>query len=193
MDLSNRRNFYRMDDQLHLSYEVIPPDNYLQRLKEARQQHLQLLDLNGEALQFNVSMQQVKIRFPELAGILNSLLQRIELLEQRAEQTESDDQTIPNMPPLYAVNISAGGIAFVVQERVVLGSGIIVKLILDQCTLNLHGQIVGISEDSDGKRLNVQFDFLSEAESDPLVEYIMRRQNAALRLKRGLDEPPASS
>jgi len=191
MEDLNRRNYFRIDDQLGVSYQILDLQEYQQHQQQYRLQRLQ--DHKQQALEHKIrsGIRSVEIRYPELGEILGLLNQKIEQLglSSRFEPAAESDETEPR-----PVNISASGIAFF--QDTPLGHGTPLELLLtlypDIEHIKLFGLVIDCIEQKSAEiehyKISVEFDYLAEEDREELVQYIMRQQNIALRLNSGIDD-----
>ncbi len=190
MDSQNRRNYFRIDDQLGVSYQILDQQAYQQHRQEYRLQRLQ--DHQQQLLEHKIrsGIRGVEIRYPELGEILGLLNQKIEQLGHSSlEPGPERDETEPR-----PVNISASGIAFFQDSP--LGHNTHLEIILtlypNNEQIKLFGLVVDCIEQKTTEiehyKISVEFDYLVEEDREELVQYIMRQQNIALRLNSGIDD-----
>lgn len=191
MEELNRRSYFRIDDRLGVSYQILDPQAYRQQQQERLRQRLQ--DHQQQALEHKIrsGIRGVEIRYPELGEILSLLNQKIEQLGHSSpELSPVEKEEIEPRP----VNISASGIAFFQDSPLALNTPLEVTLTLypDIEQIKLFGLVIGCIEQKTAEiehyKISVEFEYLAEEDREELVQYIMRRQNIALRLQSGIDD-----
>lgn len=191
MDNLNQRNYFRIDVQLGVSYQILDQQAYQQHQQEHRLQHLQ--DHQQQALEHKIlsKIRRVESRYPELGEILTLLNQKIEQLGSGSGELTplEGDESEPR-----PVNISASGIAFFQDISLSLGTHleIILTLYPDIEEIKLFGLVVDCVEqktaETEHYKIGVEFEYLVEEDREELVQYIMHQQNIALRLHSGIDD-----
>jgi len=189
---SNRRNYFRIDDRLGLSYQILDKLEYQQFQQEHRLQRIEEHQQRDLEHKIHNAIRSLQIRNPELGNLLNLLNQRIEKISRTSHQKTIpvDNDSIEPRP----VNISASGIAFFQEKPLAENTPLKMVLTLypDMEKINLFGEVVSCVEHHSAElehyRISVEFEYLVEEDRDELVQYIMKQQNIALRKNSGIDE-----
>jgi hypothetical protein len=110
---NERREYFRIDDDIFLSYTVLMDDSLeaaQHRLRQRSSQQVSITsELNHISKQLDTQLKGMKRRHPETARCLDSLNQKIDLLVQYALIRDPDAHASPNKH----VSISASGMAFI--------------------------------------------------------------------------------
>jgi len=185
-----RREFFRIDDSVRVSYRLLDADQRQDRLG-AMEQGLEgpltiMTRLQSISQQLSASLHRIEQQNPDVADYLKALDDKITLLGQSflAEETDLMDQ------PSTAVNLSAGGLALESTEALEAGTQVEIKLLLLPTYTGIvaFGEVVG-SERVGGNpgypyRLRVNFTHIRENDREALIRHILRRQGQMLRRQR---------
>ncbi len=191
MESLNRRSYFRIDDHLGVSYQILDQETYRRHQHEHRVQSLQ--NQQQQALEYKIrsGIRNVEIKNPGLGEILSLLNQRIEQLGHRnCEHNPLGDDEVEPRP----VNISASGIAFFQDAPMACNTPLEITLTLcpDTTRIKLFGLVVDCIEqqtrDIEHYKISVEFEYLVEDDREELIQYIMRQQNIALRLHSGIED-----
>ncbi|MCG7905279.1 MAG: PilZ domain-containing protein [Candidatus Thiodiazotropha taylori] len=189
-----RREFFRIDDSIRVSYRVIPaadiPTSIDEQLR-AGERFTVMTRLQEISQHLSASMHRIEQRDTDIADYLKALDEKINLLGRSflTEARELLDR------PSQQVNLSAGGLAMDITEEVEVGSKVEVKMLLLPSFSGLlaYGEVVG-SEPSEGEHegfpyhVRINFTMIRGADQDALIRHITRRQGEMLRHRRELKE-----
>lgn len=186
-----RRDFFRIDDNAHLSYRVLEEENYRNRIAEADPFVGEapcgvVAELRALTTQAGSVMTSIRKDDPNIAQYLGILERKIELIARLVESERHRDDK-----PNSRVNIGAGGLSFSSAEPVEADSKVEVKLVLFPSYLCIRalGQVVRTREKSTDAalpyRVGIEFTYLPEAEREALVKHTLERQSAMLRQRSG--------
>ncbi|MES9859912.1 MAG: PilZ domain-containing protein [Candidatus Thiodiazotropha sp. LLP2] len=189
-----RREFFRIDDSLQVSYRVIPASEIPASIEEqlrAGERFTVMTRLQEISQHLSASMHRIEQRDTDIADYLKALDEKVNLLGQSflTEERELLDR------PSQKVNLSAGGLGMDITEQVELGSMVEIKLLLlpSYSGLLAYGEVVGI-EASDGDHpdypyhVRINFSLIRGSDQDALIRHITRRQGEMLRQRREMRE-----
>ena len=189
-----RREFFRIDDSLLVSYSVLEDGQRQRRLDEQAQgmedRFTIMTRMQAISQHLSASLHRIEQRDADVADYLKALDEKINLLGESflAEETDLMDQ--PSKP----VNLSAGGLALDSSESLDLGTVVEIKLLLlpSYTGIVAFGEVVGV-EKEDGNpayphRLRINFSHIRDADRDALIRHILRRQGQMLRQERQRQE-----
>lgn len=191
MEPINRRSYFRIDDQLGVTYQILDEQEFQQHQQEHRISRLEDHQQRVLEQKINSAIRGVEIRYPDLGEILSLLNQKI---EQLAQSTDNDSGSESDEERPRAVNISASGISFFQDAPLGQNTSLELLLILHPNTekLKLFGRVVDCSKqktsDIEHYKISVEFEFLVEEDREELVQYIMQQQHIALRQNSGIDD-----
>ncbi len=186
-----RRRFFRIDDTINLSYQILTADELSQRLeqleKSAGDDFTVMGGLTLVNQQMSAHLHRIEAAYPDVAAYLKALDKKVEmigraLLSQAAGI--SDQQAVP-------VNISAGGMAFASSEALKEGALLELKILLlpSMTGILAFGEVVGCekNDDPDGGLpylLRIDFTHIRNSDQEVLIRHLLRRQGDMLRRRR---------
>ena len=191
MEHSNRRSYFRIDDRLGVSYQILEPLEFQHRQQEHRLMRLQDHKQRQLEQKIGSGIRAVEIRYPYLGEILGLLNQKIEQIGHKGGELNQTETDVIEPRP---VNISASGIAFFQDSPLEHNSALELLLTLspDNVQLKLFGLVVDCTAQKSAEiehyKIGVEFEYLVEEDREELVQYIMRQQNIALRQNSGIDD-----
>ncbi len=188
---SERREFFRIEDFLSLSYHEVAATDLPQRLEQMElEQNHNFTIMSGLAAisqQMTGVMHTIQADMPEIAHYLKSLDQKVDLLGRAllsGEITLTAEQAHP-------VNLSASGIAFKSTEQLEIGAILELRLLLFPSLTGLQtfGEVVGCNKLEPAEVefpyfIRVTFTHMRESDRDVLVRHIVQRQTALLQKRR---------
>ena len=185
-----RREFFRIDDRVNLSYQIVSEEELAKRIKALEcspSDGLTVMTrLTSISQQLAATLHRIDQQNPDVADYLKSLDQKLEVLAQTFLSRNSDlvEQ------PAQMVNLSAGGIAFSVVDEIEQGTPLEVKLLLSPTYTGIltYGRIVSCDptedEEDDSYQVRVDFEHIRDSDRDALIRHILRRQGEHLRRER---------
>ncbi|MEW8027147.1 MAG: PilZ domain-containing protein [Candidatus Thiodiazotropha sp.] len=190
MSQDERREFFRIDDSIQVSYRVIT----LNELPESIDDKLQGTDrftvmtrLQTISQHLSAPLHRIEQRDPDIADYLKALDEKVNLLGQSFLAQENE---LLNRPS-HSVNLSAGGIAMDLTEKLQVGNLVEIKLLLlpSYTGVVAYGEVVGIEEAIDGDEAypyhtRITFTLIRNSDQDALIRHITRRQGEMLRQRR---------
>ncbi|MDJ0807446.1 MAG: PilZ domain-containing protein [Gammaproteobacteria bacterium] len=190
----DRREFFRIDDTIRVSYRQLGADALAKRI-EALEQGTEgsftiMTRMQAISQHLSASLHRIEQRDPDIADYLKALDEKIDLLGQNFLANESDLVG----QPTKAVNLSAGGIALDSAESLEVGTLLEIKLLLlpSYTGILAFGELVGVMPSTENEgyphRLRINFVHIRENDRDALIRHILRRQGEMLRLERERNE-----
>lgn len=188
----DRREYFRVEDAVRLSIRQVDEaqlDRLLERLEHNITGSFTLMSslaaISGEMA---VSMRRIENSEPDIAAYLKALDRKIEVLGRAfiAQDTELTEQ------PAHPVNLSAGGMALLVDKDYPNGSVIEIKMLLFPSFTGVltYGTVVACSALSAPEQeagythsMRVEFTHMREADRDILIRHVLRCQSMELRKK----------
>lgn len=192
-----RRQFFRIDDSLSLSYRQIPSDRLTAAIEclenEIDSDFTVVSSLAAVSQEMIGTLNKIESSRPEIASYLKSLDRKIDILGRAlmAQTTELLNQ------PAQAVNLSATGISFQVSEFIQPGSTLELKLLLTPSYAGILSfvEVVGCDpaapepeQSGQGYNLRTTFVHIRERDRDVLIQHIIQRQSAQIRRARAVRE-----
>ena len=181
--MQERRDYFRIEDDIHLSYRALDPQErakpLAERLAGRRPRHDIVEQINEISRRNAAVFKSVQKQQSEIARYLQSLNEKIDLLAAHAAGSDPATESHPN----HHVSLSASGIAFGVDVALEVGSALELVMRLYPS----HRQIIATGEVVDASRghrvdsvypLGVAAHFveISESDHEALVEHILMRQ-----------------
>jgi hypothetical protein len=192
-DEMERRNFFRIDDSVSLSYHAVTQDEIPERMDG-----MQLADnftVMGSIASITQNMAGIMHRIaeddPDIAAYLKAINTKIDILG-RALLSSDNGLTVQ---PAQPVNLSASGLAFYTSEQ--LGSGVLLelKLLLQPSYTGIitFGEVVGCDRVDEpvgdyDHFTRVNFIHMREKDRDLLIRHVLMRQSEVLRRRREENE-----
>jgi hypothetical protein len=187
---SERRQFFRIDDSVQMSYRVVQQGDLQEQVGELGQHvdssftvmtRMQAIDRHLSA-----ALHRIELRDPDVADYLRALDEKIELLGQSflAEEAELLEQ------PAKPISLSAGGISFGTSESMEIGALLEVKLLLLPSFTGIitFGEVVGCDAGETDQDyaflLRISFSSIRDSDRDALIRHILRLQSRMLRERR---------
>lgn len=183
----DRREFFRIDDSIQVSYRAIDADELhplLETLERGGNGNFTIMTrMQAISQHLAASLHRIEQCDPDVADYLKALDEKITLLGQSLLAQESEMIT-------RQVNLSAGGLALDSVETLEVGRQVEIKLLmLPSCTGVLaYGEVVGVTESAENSeyayRLRINFTHIRDLDRDALIRHILRRQGQMLRNER---------
>jgi hypothetical protein len=185
-----RREFFRIDDSIQVSYHVISRDEMPESIDErlsGSDRFTVMTRLQTISQHLSAPLHRIEQRDPDVADYLKALDEKINLLGQSflAEENELLNR------PSRAVNLSAGGLAMDVSEKQTVGELVEIKLLLlpSYTGILAYGEVVGVDRNTEGDsdypyHIRINFILIRGSDQDAMIRHIMRRQGEMLRKRR---------
>jgi len=186
-----RRDFFRIDDSVALSFQVVPSSSLgkkLERQEKGLESEFTLMsNLSVISQEMTGVLRKIEGKSPDIAHYLKSLDQKIDMLGKAflTWTNEMADQ------PASAVNLSASGMAFNAPEPTEIGTLLELKILLPFFTgLILYAEVVACAklqpkgDSTPFYQTRVTFQHLRERDRDVLIRHVLQRQSEYLRAKR---------
>ncbi|MEW7979807.1 MAG: PilZ domain-containing protein [gamma proteobacterium symbiont of Phacoides pectinatus] len=186
-----RRRFFRIDDAVSLTYDLVPPDQLQARLErmqgDQERDFTVMSDIAAVTQEMAGIMHKLELGEPDIAKYLKALDRKINILG-RAFLLHSG-QISPHQA--HAVNLSASGMAFEAADAFAPGDLLELRLVLmgSFTGILILARVVEsreITQTTEGDRyaLRVDFTHLRDTDRDILISHIIRRQSDQLRRRR---------
>jgi hypothetical protein len=190
----DRREFFRIDDSIQVSYRVITSEEIPSSIEEqlrAGERFTVMTRLQELSQHLSASLHRIEQRDADIADYLKALDEKINLLGRSflTEERELLDQ------PSRKVNLSAGGLAMDITEQLEVGELVEVKMLLlpSYTGLLAYGEVLGADKSEDDHpqypyHTRINFTLIRSSDQDALIRHITRRQSDMLRHRRELRE-----
>lgn len=194
---NERRQFFRIDDSLSLSYRQVSSDRLAASIEclenEIDSDFTVVSSLAAVSQEMMGTLNKIESSRPEIAAYLKSLDRKIDILGRAlmAQTTELLKQ------PAQPVNLSATGISFQVSEFIQPGSTLELKLLLTPSYAGILSfvEVIGCDpavpepgEPDPGYNLRTAFVHIRERDRDVLIQHVIQRQGAQIRRARAVQE-----
>lgn len=192
-DAMERRNFFRIDDSVSMSYQVVSEEELPDRIDDME------VDGNFTVMasiaSINQSMAGILHRIEEedhdVASYLKAINNKIDILGRALLFSDNDLTEQPAQP----VNISASGLAFYTSEKIEAGVILELRLMLTPSFTGIiiFGEVVGcdqVDEPMGGFDYftRVNFMHMREKDRDLLIRHVIKCQSDVLRRRREQNE-----
>lgn len=188
----DRRQFFRIDDTVSLSYQKIPLADLPERL-ELMKEHAQESNFTVVSSVAAITqkmagvLHKIEARSSDIAAYLRSIDRKIELVARAflAQNSDISEQ------PARAVNMSATGMAFNASETMEVGDMLELKILLmpSFTGILIYAEVVGCDQLESAENdlpylLRVNFSHMRESDQDILISHVIQRQSIELRKRR---------
>jgi hypothetical protein len=186
-----RREYFRIDDEIALDYRLISEDEADQLQERMRSR---LVDRFTAASSFAATTRQmahvihkVQTESPELARCLQAIDHKLNMI---AQLFVSEEMGL-NQQPSREVNLSAGGVAFRARHEIKVGSTLELRMVLFPSLVGILtiSRVIHCERTNDANsqfpwQVAVEYEHLREADRELLVRHIMSKETQQLRALR---------
>lgn len=186
-DRRERRNYFRIDDEIHLEYQLLEEKDYQQLLQSSARDGKSTSSLAGQLQHLNLQagslLVQIRKHDTAIAQYLALLDRKIELLARQLSSSQSGQPTIPS----HKVDLSGSGITFYTDEKILPGCKLSLQMLLfpDLVHIQALGRVIHCTALPAGKphayRIGTEFTRIDESMRDALIRHTLELQSARLR------------
>lgn len=183
-DGTERRGFFRINDEIALSYRLLSAvkgeiSDYVAPVEGAHSTSSLANELEKLREVSRVHFRQVEKESLEIARYFTLLEKKIDLIAHHV-LTASNDLFTKNTQP---VSISGSGLAFSIDEKLNIGDLVELKFILKPSLVNIvtNSTVVSCQHQAGQFRVAVEYDRLSDEERDLLIRHVVRKQMNDIR------------
>ena len=178
---NERRNFFRIDDEVYLDYISISEEEYIaapETLKNLEGSAFSL-SANFATLNNNISpiLNNIKQLHPEIGEYLEALNSKIDSLSQHIhnEHSSFDENKV------LIANVSASGIQFKTNQSFKLQQAMKLELVLlpEKVGVLIFGRIVEIKDSG----ISIEFEHLRSEDQELMIKHNLNKQMIELREK----------
>lgn len=192
IDDSERRRFFRIEDEICLEVSTVSEQEYKNAPKELNKVQQSAFAMSASFASLNQDylpmMNSIRASHPEIAQYLELMNKKMDNLSQHILQEElpcTNDNT-------HKVNISASGLAFDSKETYALNQPLMLRLVLlpEKIGIEVFGRVVNVlaSTESDQlSQISVDFEHLRSNDQELLIRHNLNIQMKELREKSGND------
>lgn len=185
---NEKRESIRIKDKILLSLTEISEERYKQRLDEYLEGMSNPWTESSHPMirkDIKKHLKRLKEKDPDLAGILEILDQKLDLvLSLTRSEDSAGHQT--RSARLYSVDLSAKGIGFVpgnpLEPDTLLD--LYIGLLPEHYFFNCFGKVVRTNGENGTNFTAIEFIWITEDDQEKLIEHIFNRQVLQLRMRR---------
>lgn len=186
---NERRRYYRIDDDVMMSYQVVTetgPAEFSAELADDTLTPFGLINYLRKTTDDAKSiLSRIERKDKDMADYMRLMNEKIENLAKLfiVEKTNLKNKETKN------INISAGGIGFNCDEEIKPGSWLEIKLVMYPSLLGIHtfGKVIRCERENCPSNhpepyfVGVEFEKLREMDRDLLIGHILRKQSIMIR------------
>lgn len=180
-----RRNFFRIDDEVHINFQPISDDEF-----NAAPDTLSQLNDNAFSLSANFAtlssknapvLNNIKQLHPDVGEYLDSLNTKIDSLSQHILYATVEEKKLDKTP----VNLSASGIQFETSKTFEPQQAMKIELILlpEKVGVLVFGRVI----ESKASYLSIRFEHLRAEDQELMIKHNLSKQMSELRKKNDND------
>ncbi|MCW8935947.1 MAG: PilZ domain-containing protein [Gammaproteobacteria bacterium] len=177
-----RRDFFRIDDEIYLDFEAISEDEYADAPNTLKDLHENAFSLSADFATLNNKthplLNNIKQLHPDIGEYLEVLNSKIDSLSQQMLYDNSSfDQDKVN-----PANLSASGIQFSSSDNFETGQAIKLELVLlpEKIGVLVFGRVVKSSKN----HLSVMFEYMRPEDQELMIKHNLNKQMTDLREKK---------
>jgi len=186
-----RREYFRIDDEIALDYRLINEDEADQLLVKIQSRQVDRFtaasSFAATTRQLTHVMHKVQTQSPELARCLQAIDQKLNMVAQLFVTEDMD----LNEQQTREVNLSAGGVAFRAQHEIGMDSLLELRMVLFPSLLGILtvSRVIHCERVNDDNRqfpwqVAVNYEYMRESDREHLVRHIMTKETQQLRVDR---------
>ena len=184
-----RRGFFRINDDVVLTYHLIDDESYRQLEQKESNSEVSGFTLKARFAAIDQSLRPVMNRLQQhsedLATCLNAIDEKLSMLAEALFTAENDVEDLPSQE----VNLSAGGISFHVQKPVEPESILQLKMLLLPSRIGIvsYARVVycqrvkGYEIGRFPYKVGVEFQHMREEDSDLIIRHMLCKEADARR------------
>ncbi len=188
---AERRNFFRIDDSVSMSYQQISEQELDDRIGSMEMELEGNFTVMGSIASINQNMAGIMHRIegdePDIAAYLKAINNKIDILGRALLSTANEIAEQPAQP----VNLSASGMAFYSSNPIDAGAVLELRLLLMPSFTGIitFCEVVGCDRVADAEEgfsffTRVNFTHMREKDRDLLIRHVIKRQGEFLRKRR---------
>lgn len=183
---SERRRFFRIDDRLGIALQSLS-EAEVEAFKQGESLPVDAYSLlSSYDVRIEQQLTQLNNKEPLVAELLDNLNKKLNCIVSQLEMESRIVQRIAHK--VQEVNISACGLAFFHDTPLAVDTLVSLDLLLKPTNVHVVclGRVVGCDavEGEDTFYLRIDFEDLTLADQETLIQHIVRRQGAMLRDNR---------
>lgn len=189
--INERRRFFRINDTIGVNYRILK-ESELNLQSDTDGNPVSTLGLLGSYdSQIQASLEHLNVKDPLMGGLLDVFNRKLNLIINQLQLESNLSERLAHK--VQEVNISACGMAFTVDEKMDIGQKLGFDLILYPSDIHIfaQGDVIACeqADDSGQYYIRTSFQQMSQGDQELLIQHIVRRQGAILRLIREQQSP----
>ncbi len=188
---SERREYFRIDDEVYLEYQIISEDELDSAAETLANLHNSSFRLSADFATLNNSihplLNNIKQLHPDVGEYLEFLNQKIDSLNQLllVNETEFDESKV------FLANLSASGICFPSEDDIPISTPVKVELVLlpEKVGILIFGRVVTMKDHkkTHTRMVCIQFEHIRPEDRELMIKHNLNKQMADLREKNDFD------
>ncbi len=188
---AERRQFFRVEDEVYLRYRVVSEDERLRVAHEIRAG----VKSAGQLLHDLENNQELSALRVAAAKTDSAIADYLQVLEQKLvdlTRVVAGDTALAGEMHYCQVSLSGGGVAFVATEALPLTTELEIWLSLPPGNRGVRAlaKVAEVGPGHDGYRVAAEFAVIDGADRDLVVAWVLARQAEALRQARAGENEP---
>jgi PilZ domain-containing protein len=180
-----RREFFRINDEVHLDFKPISEDEYKQAPETLKNLHDSAFSLSANFATLNNNihpvLNNIKQLYPDVGDYLDMLNSKIDDLSQHVLYNETDY----DKKNIITANLSASGIQFSTDKSFDVQQPIKMELVLlpEKIGVLIFGRIIEVKTEN----ISIEFEFLRPEDQELMIKHNLNKQMEELRKKNDHD------
>ncbi len=201
MDLKENRRSFRVQEKVYLKYEVINEEQFglgleHYKLQAGANDSAQAMLVDMEA-RLSEALFLLNAENPKVTKCLTLLNDKLNVVVEQLPTLRKTKASLAETTPQHC-DVGADGMMFSSSERLDMGTRLHLQCLLssDNRYVETFGHVVRISDPLDTGNpehrygIGVEFDDMSRAQREILIQYMFSRESESLRIRRlEIDEP----
>lgn len=184
---SERREYFRIDDEIYLEYETIDDKEFNDAPTTLANLHNSSFTLSAEFATLNNSihplLNNIKQIHPDIGEYLEFINHKVDSLNQLLLEKE----TAFDEDKVITANLSASGISFESDKPFEIATPLKLEIVLlpEKVGILIYGRVVAIKEikASDNRHISIHFDHIRPEDRELMIKHNLNKQMADLRDK----------
>lgn len=195
--MEERRQYFRIDDRISLSYRVVQTGDAEEEINRARQGYAELAELRSSLFVIDARMDDIcnelKRDFPLIAELVTLVNRKIAVHEKLIGLDDYDENV---MSPARDVNLSANGVAFEAETPMVEGSHLKIEMVTypEHYYIPVYARVVSCRKSNEDKAsgytIAVEYEAISEKDREHIMHHVFAKQAGDIKKQREADKKP---
>ena len=195
MDLKENRRSFRVQETVYLKYEVIDEEQFglgleHHNLQRGANDSAQAMLVDMEA-RLSEALFLLNAENPKVAKCLTLLNNKLNVVVEQLPTLRKSKASLAETAP-QSCDVGADGMIFSSSERLDMGATLHLQFLLssDNRYVETFCHVVRVSEPPDNSNpdyrygIGVEFDDMSRAQREILIQYMFSRESESLRIRR---------